>query len=147
MLFYRKTFAILTLFLGAVFAGLGWITSAAGHGTFFFFSIAVFPYGLGLLLWLMIGFFLADVGQPFQRTMFLTTIFVRYLVIGIYVFNYWSYEWPHIKITWAHSRLFILAPIIVFFAWQAFIWAFFIRRMRQKRLAVSPKVDIRLPTP
>ena len=124
----RFVFAIVGVLYGASLAALGWMASGAGHGTFFFFSVAVFPYGIGLILWPVIGYLLADVGRQFQRALFLIAILGRYALLVVYVVLYGSFEMPHIAVTWRYSHFDIIAPLVLFLAGQVLIWTLFLRR-------------------
>jgi hypothetical protein len=110
---------------GLSLAWFGWIATGAGHGTFFFFSVAVFPYGIGLILWPLIGYLLADIHTSWRRIQFLTVIIVRYGLLTLYVVLYGPSEMPRIEITWRYSALYVLAPIVLFLVGQGIIWACF----------------------
>jgi hypothetical protein len=130
-------FAIAGLLYGISLAILGWFATGAGHGTFFFFSLAVFPYGIGLILWPLIGWLLADSRAYFQRILFIITIIFRYALIVIYVLFYGSSEIPYIAVTWRYSRFAILAPVALFLIGQLLIWAIVLGRILQTRQSVA----------
>lgn len=120
-------FAGVGLLYGVSLAVLGWIATGAGHGTFFFFSLAVFPYGIGLILWPVLGYLLAHVDVTFHRTLFLITIVTRYALLTVYILRYGSSEMPHMMVTWRYSHFDIVAPLVLFLAGQILIWALFVR--------------------
>ena len=105
---------------------LGWTATGAGHGTFFFFLLAVFPFGIGFLLWPVIALLLANVGESFYRRLFLIAIPVQYALIALYILN-WSDELPRIAIAWKYSPANVLEPLVLFLAGHIVIWLTFVR--------------------
>jgi hypothetical protein len=124
------SYTLTGLVYGLCLTALGWNASGAGHGTFFFLSLAVFPYGLGFLLWPAIALLLAKIDDGFYRDLFLSVIAVRYALIAVFVVN-WG-EVQRIPIAWMYTPGYILEWILIFLAGQVLIWVLFVRKVNRR---------------
>lgn len=123
------TYSFIGLLYGLSLLALGWTAAGAGHGTFFFLSLAVFPFGIGFLMWPAITLLLANVHEGFYRSFFLIMIAVRYALIAIFVLR-WPDELRRIPIAWEYSPSYVIEPLVLFLAGQVLLWVLFFRRSR-----------------
>ena len=124
------TYSLMGFLYALGLTALGWMATGAGHGTFFFLSLAVFPFGIGFLMWPAIALLLANLRDTFYRHLFLSVIAVRYGLIAIYVVR-WPDELPRIAVAWRYSPAYVIEPLVLFLAGQLVIWVLFFRLQAQ----------------
>ena len=118
----RWLFAILGLFYGAGYLLVAMLTSAGGHGPRFTFAPAM-PYGLGLLVFPLLGFFMANLSPMPIRIAYALVLLIHCAVVVGFVMRWWSEDVPYADRAWAASPLNIMLPVGFYLAGQLVLWA------------------------
>lgn len=125
-------FAATGFLYALIFAFLGFnVTGSCGTGTFFFFAIAVLPYGIGLLFWPVMGYLMADLRAVFSKWLYLTILAAHYFLVVKCL--WYSEESYYLIKMWNSSPSLLLMPAIFYLTGQVVIWAVFIRSIRSTR--------------
>jgi|SRR5215204_1379204 len=128
----NHTFSIKGLVFGVIFAALYFLLAifpaGAGHGTQLFFA-PMLPYGLGLLLFPVIGFLAGNLNSFFTKSLFLIVLAVHYLVMFIFVKLIWVEfeDSVYFEKMWNQSPISIILPSAFYILGNLVVYAAFIR--------------------
>ena len=123
----RWSFAGLGLLYAIIYAFLAFVAAGAGHGTGIFF-VAIWSYGLGLLVFPLIGFLAADLRPFLVKVIFISILAIHYAVVVKLILVGWAGDFPHIEKMWNLSTWYILLPAGFYLVGQIVIWMVLIRR-------------------
>jgi hypothetical protein len=112
----------------AIYLVLAFMAAGAGYGTGIFFA-AVGPYGLGLLVFPILGFLAGDLKPFLSKVLFISVLVIHYaLVINLLRID-WLRDIARVEKMWNFSAWNILLPAGFYLLGQAVIWTVFIRSL------------------
>jgi hypothetical protein len=119
---------LIGLAYAAIYLILAFMAAGAGHGTGIFFA-AVGPYGLGLLVFPILGFLAGDLKPFLSKVLFISVLVIHYaLVINLLRID-WMRDPAHIEKMWNLSVWNILLPAGFYLLGQVVIWAVIVRSL------------------
>ena len=130
---------VVGLLYAAVFFFLAFLAiggGGAGHGpgTGIFFAV-VWPYGVGLLYFPMIGLLSAVLHSFISKVLFVSATVIHYaLTLNALRFNHLT-DADALRGMWNYSPWIILIPTVLYFGGQTLIWFLFIRACK---LRITP---------
>jgi len=124
----RWLLALLGLFYAAGYLLVAIFTSGGGHGPRFTFAPAM-PYGVGLLVFPLLGFLMGNLNRTSIRIAYAALLLIHCaVVVGLFLF--WLPEdMAYAERAWAASPLNILWPVSFYFAGQVVLWAALVRSL------------------
>jgi hypothetical protein len=122
----RWLFALLGLVYAAGYLLVAIFTSGGGHGPRFTFAAAM-PYGIGLLVFPVLGFLMANLRPMPIRIAYALVLLIHGAVVVGFVLRWWSEDLPYADRAWQASPMNILLPIGFYFVGQLVLWAALIR--------------------
>ena len=114
------------LLYAAAYLFLAFGAAGAGHGTGIFFA-AILPYGLGLLAFPIIGFFVGDLRPFLSKVFFVCAVVVHYTLVINFLRIDWLSEAAYFEKMWNYSPVSIVLPTAFYVFGQLTIWIMFIR--------------------
>jgi hypothetical protein len=126
----RWSASLVGLFIGLVYAAvylaLAFGAAGAGHGTGIFFA-AILPYGLGLLVFPVIGFLAGNIKFFLSKVLFLSSLAIHYALVISFLRLDWIRDFSYVEKMWNYSQMSILLPAGCYLLGQVIIWTVFIR--------------------
>jgi hypothetical protein len=126
----RLSSSIVGLVLGLAYAlvylAFAFDAAGAGHGTGIFFVVMA-PYGLGLLVFPVIGFLMGDLRPFTSRVLLASVMAIHYALIINLLRVGWLREFAYVEKMWSYSPSSILLPAGFYLSGQVAVWAAFIR--------------------
>jgi hypothetical protein len=124
----RWSFAAIGFLYAIIYAVFAFAAAGAGHGTGIFFA-AIWPYGLGLLFFPVVGFLAGDLKPFLPKVLFISLLVIHYTLAINFLRLGWTTDLPYIEKMWDNSPLYILLPAGFYLLGQVLIWAAFIRTL------------------
>ena len=127
----NRSFSIKGLVLGVIFAAFYFLLAAlaagAGHGTQLFFA-PILPYGLGLLVFPVIGFLAGNLNSFFTKFLFLIVLAVHYVLVLIFIKLMWVEfeDFLYFEKMWNQSPISIILPAAFYVFGNSVVYAAFI---------------------
>jgi hypothetical protein len=113
------------LAFGLVYFFLAFAAAGAGHGTFIFFA-PISPYGLGVIVFPVLGLIAGDL-RPFLSKVFFVSLLIVHYTLTIFTLRVpWIHEQAHIDKTWAFSPTYIVLPAVLYFCGNILLWVLFV---------------------
>jgi hypothetical protein len=123
------------LVIGVIFAAiyllLAFAASGAGHATSLFFAV-VFPYGLGLLLFPVIGFLAVNLNSFLTKSLLLVVLAIHYGLTFTFIKMFWVEDFPYFEKMWNYSPVSIILPVAFYISGNLVVYAAFIHSFRNE---------------
>ena len=122
----RWSLAFLGLVYGLCYLLLAIMTSGGGHGPRFTFAPAM-PYGIGLLVFPVLGYLVGDLRNNTSRVASGILLIIHCAMVISLVVIWWPEDLPHAHRAWEASPSNILLPVLWYCCGLVFLGAMYIR--------------------
>ena len=124
------------LVIGVVFTAiyllLAFAASGAGHGTALFFAV-IFPYGLGLLLFPLIGFLTDNLDSFLTKTLLLVVLAIHYGLVFTFIKMIWVEDFSYFEKVWSLSPIMIILPLGFYLLGNLIVFVTFISSLQNSQ--------------
>ncbi len=121
--------------MGVIFATvyllLAIFAAGAGHGAVLFLA-PTFPYGLGLLLFPIIGFLAGNLNSFFTKSLFLIVLAIHYGLVLTVIKFMWVEDIPYFEKVWNSSPILIILPSIFYVLGNLVVYATFVHSLKRR---------------
>jgi hypothetical protein len=128
----RWSLAVTGLAYAISYLLLAIMTSGGGHGPRFTFAPAM-PYGIGLLVFPVLGYLVGDLKAQASRAIFAILLIAHSAIVMTLVVIWWQEDLPYANRAWEASPSNILLPVLWYFCGLVFLWAMYIRGVLSNR--------------
>jgi hypothetical protein len=131
----KRSFSFKGLVWGIIFTGVYLLLAGAaaggGHGALLFLA-PLFPYGLGLLLFPVIGFLAGNLDSFFTKSLFLIMLAVHYGLVLTVIKFMWVENVPYFEKVWNSSPTLIILPLTFYVLGNLVAYAAFIHSLKHR---------------